>query len=174
MAARLFSLCSLPLLLLALWGVARQINKEQRFSLASPVLGMGMVSLTLGINLIFLSQASPSWAGSLLGALGLGFGMAWGQTTRLKARQGIVVGKTSVLHLVFFGLSLVLTQLLAAFLPASWVAGGLALMFFTTGTSLGVNLNLLTRGAILRHRSVQPPPLPANLPEQGQRLEAQP
>ncbi|MCI0520919.1 MAG: hypothetical protein L0Z70_11785 [Chloroflexi bacterium] len=170
MFARLFSLCSLPLLLLALWGVARQINKEQRLDLASPLLGVVMAALTLGINLTFLSQASLSWAAPMLGALGLGFGLAWGQTTRLQARGGEVTGKQPALHLLFWGLSLALTQLMAAFLPAAWTAGGLALMFFTTGITLGINLNLLARQlrlrAILRAPGQGSAPLrPPGLPE---------
>jgi hypothetical protein len=66
-------------------------------------------------------------------------------STRLSLRDGAVVGKQSILHLVFWALSLAITQLLVAVAPASWVAGGLALMFFSTGTTLGTNLNLLLR-----------------------------
>jgi hypothetical protein len=49
------------------------------------------------------------------------------------------------MHLVFWGISYAITQVLATFAPAFLVAGGLATMFFSAGSTLGTNLNLLVR-----------------------------
>ncbi len=148
---RLFSLASIPLTLLGVWGIIRQVNKEQRLGLASPMIGLVMSPLILLLNVLVLRQAQVNCAGPLFLIMGLGFGLAWGLTMRLSLRDGKVVGKQSILHLVFWGISYATTQFLTVVAPASWVAGGLVLMFLSTGTTLGTNLNLVLRQMRLRH-----------------------
>jgi len=142
---RLFSLASIPLMLLGVWGIVRQVNKERVIRLASPLIGIFMSPAMLLFNVLVLRQAGVTCVGPLFLVLGLGFGLAWGMTMRLNLRDGRVIGKQSILHLVFWGMSYAITQLLTVFAPASWVAGGLVLMFFSTGTTLGTNLNLIAR-----------------------------
>ena len=148
---KLLSLISIPLMLLGLVGIIRQVNKEQRLGLGSPILGMVMAPAILVFNLLILRQAGPSCAGPVFLLVGLLFGFTWGMTMRLVARDDGVFGKQSILHLVFWGVSLTFTQVLILLAPAAWVSGGLVLMYFSTGTTLGTNSNLLLRWAKLSH-----------------------
>jgi hypothetical protein len=166
--ARIVSIVSVPLTLLAIWGLVRQVRKEQRLKIGAPLLGMIMAPVALLVNLVFLRQAFPSLTGPALLVVGLGFGVAWGQTARLRLHDKAVVARRSALHLLFWAGSFLATQLLASFAPARVVAGGLAAMFFSTGSSLGSNLNLLVRGQRLRRRQAGDPAakgLPAYPPE---------
>jgi hypothetical protein len=142
---RIIGLLSIPLMLIMVAGIARQVNKNQRVSIGSTLIGLVMAPIILIINLLFMARAIPTSIGPFLLILGLGFGLAWGFTTRLKISDGVPVARQSILHLVFWAISLTVTQLLAAFAPVSWVAGGLATMFFSTGTTVGSQLNLLVR-----------------------------
>jgi len=154
---RIIGLLSIPLIIIMIVGIIRQVNKDQRVSLGSSLIGLLMAPFTLVINLIFMARAIPTSIGPLLLILGLGFGLAWGFTTRLKISDGVIIARQSILHLVFWAISASLTQLLAAFAPASWVAGGLATMFFSTGTTVGSHLNLLVRQRRLGKKLVLAP-----------------
>lgn len=163
MFARIVSIVAVLLTLLGIWGLVRQVRKEQRLRLMSPVLGMIMAPVTLVVNLVFLYQAFPSLVGPALLVLGLGFGVAWGQTAKLRIHDKAIVARRSILHLVFWAVSFLTTQLLAALAPAAAVAGGLAAMFFSAGSSMGSNLNLLLRSLRLR-RQLLKAPSPSDLP----------
>ena len=170
---RLFSLLTIPLMGLTIWGLVRQTRKEQRLGLASPVIGLVMAPMTLLINIIFLHQAFQACLGPALLIFGLGLGLAWGQTTRLYAKGKHLVGKRSILHLVFWGISYAITQILATFAPAFVVAGGLATMFFSAGSTLGTNLNLLVRQLQMRP-ALALAGAPASLPEISSAVAAPP
>ncbi|MBE0695335.1 MAG: hypothetical protein IH586_00260 [Anaerolineaceae bacterium] len=116
----------------------------------SNLIGIIMAPMTLLINITFLNQAlfdsyGTLMLGILLGVFGLGFGLAWGQTAKLYKKGENVVVKRSVLHLVFWGVSYTITQLLATFASIVFVAGGLATMFFSAGSTVGTNTNMLVR-----------------------------
>jgi hypothetical protein len=143
--ARVLSILSIIAVGLTLWVLIRQVGREQRQRLFTPIIGLVLAPVTLLINILFLHQAFSAYLGPALLIFGLGFGLAWGQTTRLYEKNRKLVGKRSVLHLIFWGISYAITQILATFAPALWVAGGLAAMFFSTGATLGTNLNLLAR-----------------------------
>lgn len=143
--ARLFSLASIPLFILGFGRMIRQVNREQALSQRGPLVNLVISPLLLAFNVIVLRQAQVNAIGPLFLILGIGFGLAWGLSTRLSLRDGSVIGKQSALHLVFWAFSLAITQLLVVVAPASWVVGGLVLMFFSTGTTLGTSLNLLVR-----------------------------
>jgi hypothetical protein len=166
---RLIGLLSIPIMLFTIWGLIRQVRKEQRVKLSTPVIGLIMAPLSLLVNLLFMHQAVPYLLGPMLLILGLGFGLAWGQTNRLYQKEGNLVGKRSWLHLVFWAISYIITQVLASFASAWYVAGGLATMFFSTGSTLGTNLNLLSRQLLMRKAGYQPTTKttqkPAGLPE---------
>jgi hypothetical protein len=176
---RILSLLTIPLMGLTVWGLIRQVRTEQRIGLASPLIGAVFAPLALALNVFFLQKAywagvgrtlplllrSPGliarfvWTDGGIQALvlgpglllvGLGFGLAWGQATRLHRKGEALVAKRSMLHLLFWGLSYAATQLLSTLAPAQWVLGGLAAMFLSTGTTLGTNLNLLLRQLWLR------------------------
>jgi len=147
---RLISLLSIPLNLLMIFSMIRMVRKEQRARPRSNLVGIIMAPLALLVNIVFLNQAlfdsfGTLLAGMMLGVFGLGFGLAWGQTAKLYHKDEQLVVKRSILHLVFWGLSYAITQLLAAFAPAVFVAGGLAAMFFSTGSTVGTNTNMLLR-----------------------------
>ncbi len=161
---RIVSLLTIPLMALTIWGLIRQVRREQRLSLYSPIVGLVMAPLTLIINIIFLGQAFPALRGPALLIFGIAFGLAWGQTARLHVKGKAVVARRSILHLVFWAVSYAITQVLATFAPAFVVAGGLATMFFSAGSTLGTNLNLLVRQTRLRF-SPAPVPMPASVLE---------
>jgi hypothetical protein len=157
MIYRILSLLSVPMALLGFYGVIRQMRKELPFRLFTPIIGLIMSPLSLIINVIFLRRAFSEFLGPALLITGLGFGLAWGQATRLYVKGPSVVGKRSVLHIIFWAASYAITQILSTFAPALWVAGGLTAMFFSTGSGLGTNLNLLIRQLRLRSQT-QPSP----------------
>jgi len=154
---RIFGFLFTPVMLLSIVGIIVQLRKEQRISLWSPILGMVMAPLMLLANTAFFASTLPDYGivGLLLLIPGLGFGMAWGQTMRLYPKGESLAGKQSILHLVFWCLSLVINQLLTTFAPARWLTGGMAVMGFSAGTTVGTNLNLLLRQ--LRFRSLVAP-----------------
>ncbi len=170
MLGRILSLLSIPLMGFTIWGLIRQVRKEQRFKLSTPVVGLVMAPITLLINILLLRQAFSACLGPALLIFGRGFGLPGAQPSRLYAKGGALVGKRSVLHLVFWGISYAVTQILASVAPATWVAGGLVAMFFSTGSTLGTNLNLLVRQLRMRPSlaaaaaAASPPPV---LPERA-------
>jgi len=97
------------------------------------------------VNLLFLKNVNPCILGVLFLAAGLALGLAHGRIARLSWEQGQVVARQSILHLVFWGISAAATQLPASFAPARLVAGGLSMMFFSTGTTFGSGIALLLR-----------------------------
>ena len=174
MIARLFSLLTIPLLALAIWGLIKQTRDEQRLSIWSPVIGLVMAPLMLFVNMVLLRQATPALLGPALLIGGLAFGLAWGQTARIYRKGQHLVTRRSILHLVFWAISYSVTQLLATFAPAWIVGGGLAAMFLSTGSSLGTNLNALVRQVLMPPPAAPPPDLPERqsapppgLPERG-------
>jgi hypothetical protein len=151
MIYRVLSLLTVPLVLLSFYGVIRQMRKELPFRIRTPIIGIIFAPLSLIINVIFLQRAFSAFLGPALLITGLGFGLAWGQATRLYVKGPSIVGKRSVLHIVFWAVSYAITQILATFAPALWVAGGLTAMFFSTGSGLGTNLNPGTADRISEH-----------------------
>ena len=153
MIYRVLSLLTVPLVLLSFYGVIRQMRKELPFRLRTPIIGLVFAPLSLIVNVIFLQRAFSAFLGPALLITGLGFGLAWGQATRLYVKGPAIVGKRSVLHIVFWAVSYAITQILSTFAPALYVAGGLTAMFFSTGSGLGTNLNLLIRQLRLRSQT---------------------
>jgi hypothetical protein len=140
-----FSLISIPLSLLAIVGLLRQGRGEQIVQRSSLIVGLLMAPATLAINLVFLRQAAPASIGWLVLALGLGFGLVWGRSLQLSRREGAITGKKSGWYFIFWLASLAITQLLVLVAPASWVSTGLVLMFFSAGSSMGYQGNILRR-----------------------------
>lgn len=150
MTWRLISLLTLPLMAFAIWGLIRQVRRALPVRARAAIIGLVMSPLLLIVNIVVLRRAVPGSGGLALLVFGLGFGVAWGQNARLERQGDVVVARRSVLHLGFWAISIGVTQLLATFASAQWVALGLVSMFFTAGTSIGTNLNLLFRQQRLR------------------------
>lgn len=147
--ARIFSLLAIPLTLFSLYKTYQLVRKEQPSNQMTYVIGIGMSLVMMFLNLITLSLATkPGWfvfAGFMLLVTGAGFGLAWSFTSKFSPSDGVILVKRSGLYLLFWALSYVLTQLLATFTLANIVAAGLATMFFTTGSTIGMNANMIIR-----------------------------
>lgn len=147
---RMLSLLSIPVVLWTFWRLAKQVGKPQRVRILTPVVGMVISTLMLVVNVFLLHRAAAGLLGVALLVVGIGFGLAWGQSTRFSMQDDVLVAKRSVLYLVFWAGSFAITQLLATFASTVWVAGGLLTMFFAAGATLGTNTNLLARGSLAR------------------------
>lgn len=150
---RILSLLSIPLVLWAFWGLIRQVQKPQRLRASTPVIGIVMSLLMLAVNVFILHRANPTLLGGALLVVGVAFGLAWGQATRLATKGETVIAERSVLHIIFWAISFTMTQILATFAPASWVAAGLAAMFFSAGATLGTSANLFLRRERVRKKA---------------------
>lgn len=148
-----FSLISIPLCLLAIWGLVRQGSREQVVQRSSLIIGLVIAPVTLAINLVFLRQASPTLIGWLFLALGVGFGLTWGRSLQLSRREDVITGKKSFWYFIFWLASLAITQTLVLVAPASWVSAGLVLMFFSAGSSVGYQGTVLRRWSIFNRGS---------------------
>lgn len=150
---RILSLLSIPLVLWAFWGLIRQVRQPQKLRMLTPVIGIVMSLLMLAVNVLILHRANPTLLGGALLVVGVGFGLAWGQATRLAKEGDTVIAERSVLHIIFWAISFAMTQILATFAPASWVAAGLAAMFFSAGATLGTSANLFLRRERVRKKA---------------------
>ena len=150
----LIGLLSIPLTVVGFILLIRQIRKTQRIQKRTALIGMFFSILMLVVNLLFLNSALVSLWQPFFLILGGGFGLAWGLTTKLMIREEDIVAKRSIAYILFWAVSLAITQVLAAFARNSVVAFGLGGMFFSAGSSLGTNLNLLTR-TLLKERKLK-------------------
>jgi len=155
---RAISLLSVPLTLVMIFSMIRMVKKEQRANMRTNIIGIVMAPMTLLINVIFMNRALTDFlsvflVGGFVAVFGLGFGLAWGQTAKLYEKDEKLVVKRSIAHLIFWGLSYAITQLLAAFAPLFLVAGGLATMLFSAGSTVGTNTNMLLRQWRLKKRT---------------------
>ena len=105
MIGRILGLLSIPLTIIMLVSLARQLKKNQQMSVGSSFVAILMSSAILTINLVFTFQSMSQCVLLPLLFLGLVLGLAWGQTTRLAISHGAVVGRQSILHLVFWAIS---------------------------------------------------------------------
>ena len=153
MIGRIIGLLSIPMFAFIMWNLIRQVRRPSPVRPGWTALGLVTAPFMLIINLVFLKQAAPGSLGIALLVFGIGFGAAWGFTARLSLKDDKVIADRSILHLIFWAVSFGLTQLLATFGEAWLVAGGLATMFFATGSSLGTNTNLLIRQFQVRRKA---------------------
>ena len=145
---RFVSLLSIPLVLVMFYGLVRSVGKEQVYRKQLYVKGIVMTSIMMFINVLFMIQAAFSWCAvvwPMFILAGLGFGYQWGKTTKLYPKGDVLFVKRSVLHLVLWAASYAFTHLLTIVFPSNIAAAGLAAMFFSTGSSIGVNANLAFR-----------------------------
>ena len=145
---RFVSLLSIPLVLVMFYGLVRSVGKEQLYRKQLYVKGIVMTSIMMFINILFMIQAVFAWCPAVWLVFllaGLGFGYQWGKTTRLYPKGDALYVKRSVLHLVLWAASYAFTHLLTVVFPSNIAAAGLAAMFFSTGSSIGINASLVSR-----------------------------
>ncbi len=168
---RVLSVLSLPIAGVMFFMLARRVGREQPSRMRTYVIGILMPSLMMGVNLLFMLRAFLAWCPGIWPLVlmgGMAFGYLWGKASNMYQKGDILVIKRTVLHLGFWAVSYTLTHLLSALLPASIAAVGMATMFFSTGSAVGMNTNL-----ILRQRKLAQAPSanrrPSAAPVTGQR-----
>lgn len=147
---RVIGFLSIPLFIAGFILLIKSIKKSNTLRIRSHLLSIFFSLAMLVVNVVFLNQAIISWWLLVFMLLGFGFGFLWGLTTRMRVENGQVIGKRSVLFMVFWMVSLAVTQLLMTFASRQVVAIGMGTLFFSAGTSLGTNFNLISRIAIKR------------------------
>ncbi len=147
------TLASVLLAVAALYGLARQLRKELPITAKGLLLGLGASLVFLAINLLLLRRAIRGLPEIVGFGLGLLLGLVWGQASRFRAEGLTVYVRRSALHLLFWGISLALTQALAWLAPLSWVVAGLAATALAAGTTVGISLNHLARYGLVARKA---------------------
>jgi membrane protein CcdC involved in cytochrome C biogenesis len=145
---RVLSIFSLPISAVMFFLLVKKIGREQPSRRRAHLLGIIMPCLMMGVNIVFMLSVFIAWCPAIwlpILLAGFGFGYFWGKTSKLYKRGETLMVKRTGLHLGFWALSYTLTQLMSTIMPASIAAAGLATMFFSTGSSIGVNTNLMLR-----------------------------
>jgi len=145
---RFISMLSIPLVLVMFYGLIRSVGKEQPYRKQLYVKGIVMTSIMMFINFLFMIQTVLSWCAvvwPLFLLAGLGFGYQWGKATKIYPKGNELFVKRSVQHLILWAASYAFTHLLTMVFPSSIASAGLAAMFFSTGSAIGVNASLITR-----------------------------
>jgi hypothetical protein len=150
-----------------------KMREETYVPKLAPIITIVTTSFIVVLYVI-LTGAPINWLlAVLLLSLGLLFGLAEGQMTRLYYRGPIIVGKRSVGYLILWGLAYLMAMALTQTGNAALHAVGVLTMMFGLGTALGDNLNLLVRQSTLKPQPAIPPlsgmptpvPRPTDLPE---------
>ena len=92
--------------------------------------------------------------GLLLLGGGVLVGVIRGQATRLYFQGQQVVARNSMLFLLGWIASLLISQLLTTFGSVLWAAVGLMPLFVSTGTQVGMQGNILVRRLLMRPPSL--------------------
>lgn len=125
--------------------LVRQIKKSNKIKASSHILSIIFSLIMFFFNIFVFNSVALQWWFILLILFGSGFGFAWGTTTKLNLQNNQVIGKRSVVYIFFWLASLGVIQILSLFAKTNVVAFGLAGMFFSTGASIGSNLNIVLR-----------------------------
>ena len=143
---------SIILLVVGFVMLIRSMKKASALRVRSHVVSIVFSVFMLIVNVLFLSSAVNPLLAGLAFVLGLGFGFLWGLTTRLTLQGKQVLGKRSILFVLFWLFSLALTYALSLLASRQAVSFGLGSVFFSAGTAIGTNLNLVLRIAWKRAR----------------------
>ncbi len=146
----------------------RKMRQETRLSKLAPLVAMGTTLLTTAVYLVITGAPVNGLLAVLLLILGLAIGLGEGRMTQLYYRGPTLMGKRSVGYLILWGLSYLLTTLLAQSGSAAPHAGGILTMMLGLGAAIGSNLLLLVRQFTLRPQA--PPPYPGMYPTAPSRL----
>ena len=142
---RIIGFLSIPLILVSVGLMIKNLRHEQRLTSRSLVIQLAMSPIILLIYALLLGvSVSVDLAIPLL-FVGLALGALWGKTTKLSLNRGQVFGRRSIWYLVIWALTFTVTQGLALAASSGAVSHGLTTMFFSTGIAIGMNVNLLYR-----------------------------
>lgn len=131
----------------------RQMRRESIASRTAPIYGMIFPAI---MTLVFMFIADvPLNLSTAAVALGVGFivGLVEGQFTRLYYRGNLLVLKRNGFYFVLWGLTYLLTLLLAQTEDATLTAGGIMAMILGSAIAVGSNLNLLLRQSTMRQKT---------------------
>jgi hypothetical protein len=140
---------SIPVVVVSIFLMIKSIGRRRRISQRGLLIQLGLSPTFLVVYALLLGVGvAVKWAIPLI-VVGLGIGLFWGQGTRLDVRSGETYGTRSIWYLLAWGVSFVLTQMLALFASDGATAGGLAVMVFSTSAAVGMNGLLLLRRSTL-------------------------
>jgi hypothetical protein len=142
-------------------------RRERRIRASALLLSVALCLVMLPAFMLLSGARLNLWVGLPVLAVGLLVGFLRGGSTRLYYRNEEVVGKHSWWFLLGWGLSLALAQLLNLFGSALLSSLGLAPMFLSTGTQVGINGSMLLRRLRMRPPPAPPPTLPEGFHSNG-------
>ncbi len=161
---------AIPLMVFSAVMMIRTVGKEQRVKLAPVVLQAVSPFIVLGVYAYFLKLEPPQWLSILLLVVGVALGVVWSRSVRMRVQGRAVISKRSVLYVVLWALTLVVTQTLAVFTNTEFAAYAYSTMYFSAGVAAGLNIAMLLRGTTLVRAQVavaggpsvprRPPPPP--------------
>lgn len=125
-------------------------RKERRISALSSFISLVMSAVLLPAFILLGGARLNLLLGLGILLLGLVVGFLRGMTTKLRYQGDQVVGKNSILFLLGWGGSLALSQLLNLFGSAALASIGLAPVFLSTGTQMGMHTNILIRRLLIK------------------------
>ena len=97
-----------------------------------------LMSIVIPVSYLLVTGLRPDLRLALpFISLGMLLGFIRGATMQLSFVGDQVVGRHSILFLLFWGLSMALNQALSRPYPTAWMAVGLAALFLSTGTQVG-------------------------------------
>jgi len=129
-------------------------RRERRIKVGGMLVSLFLSVLILPV-FIWLSGARLNWGlGLLLLGGGVLVGVIRGQATRLYFQGQQVVARNSMLFLLGWIASLLISQLLTTFGSVLWAAVGLMPLFVSTGTQVGMQGNILVRRLLMRPPSL--------------------
>lgn len=107
--SRVLSILSVILLLIGFILLTRQIKRTNRMRTTSHLLSIIFSLMLLIFNVLVLNNANINWWFVFPLLMGVGFGFAWGTTTRLKIQDNHIIGKRSSLYIYFWLISVLVT-----------------------------------------------------------------
>ena len=161
---RIVTLISSALALAATIAMVLTYRRERRIGAGSLLLSIAISVVTLLVYALISGVRANSLLAGLALVVGLGIGVLRGLFTRLRYRDGQVVGRHSALYLLGWGLSYALAAALNLLGSALVSAIGLLALCLSTGAQVGLNGWLLIRRLMLRPAAAPPS---SSLPERG-------
>jgi len=143
---RIIGILSIPLTLVAIGLMIRSLRHEQQVTARSLIIQLATSPVFLAVYAWLLGVAVSTRIAVPMLIVGLGVGVVWGRTTKLRlTRRGRVAGRRSIWYLAVWALTFTVTQGLALWASSEVVGHALSTMYFSTGAAVGMNGYLLFR-----------------------------
>ena len=143
---RIVGFLSIPLTLVAIGLMIRGLRHEQQVTARSLIIQLATSPVFLAAYAWLLGVAVSTRIAVPMLIVGLGVGVVWGYTTKLRlTRRGRVAGRRSIWYLAVWALTFTVTQGLVLWASSEVVAHALSTMYFSTGAAVGMNGYLLFR-----------------------------